>query len=45
MNKKGQSKGKKSEQAVKDGQIPRTFANQNLGHNSKKEGMGQNTNR
>lgn len=45
MKKKNPSGSKKSDKEVKDGEIPRTFANQNLGHNSKKEGLGQNTNR
>lgn len=45
MKRKNQSAGKKADKEIKDGDIPRTFANQNLGHNSKKEGLGQNTNR
>jgi hypothetical protein len=44
MGKKDPVKNKK-QKVVKDGQIPGTFENQNLGHNSKKEGLGTNTNR
>lgn len=36
---------KKTNKKKKDGEIPRTLSNQNLGHNSKKEGLGPNTNR
>jgi hypothetical protein len=42
MGKKDQVKKKK---AAKDGQVPGTYENQNLGHNSKKEGLGPNTGR
>ena len=45
MKKKNQSVKNKTDKEIKDGEIPRTFAKQNLGHNSKKEGLGQNTNR
>lgn len=44
MKKKNQTSDKKSGKEVKDGEIPRTFSNQNLGHNAKKEGFsGQHT--
>lgn len=43
MKKKNQTNNKKKE--IKDGEIPRTFAKQNLGHNAKKEGLGPNTDR
>ncbi len=43
MKKKKQPGGKKSFGEVKDGDVPGTFAKQNLGHNSKKEGLGPNT--
>jgi len=45
MKKKNQSASKKTGKEIKDGDVPRTFAKQNLGHNSKKEGMGPNSNR
>ena len=45
MKKKNQFGGKKSGKAVKDGEVPGTFAKQNLGHNYKKEGLVQNTDR
>ncbi len=46
MKKKNQSSDKKTEKEVKDGEIPRTFSKQNLGHNVKKEGFsGQHTDR
>ncbi len=45
MKKKSLSVGKKSVKEVKDGDVPGTFTKQNLGHNSKKEGLGQNTDR
>ena len=44
MSKKDPANNKKKKVA-KDGQIPGTFENQNLGHNAKKEGLGPNTNR
>jgi hypothetical protein len=45
MKKKKQSGSKKSFGEVKDGDVPGTYAKQNLGHNSKKEGLGRNTDR
>lgn len=45
MKKKNQSAGGKSSKAEKDGPVPGTYEKQNLGHNSKKEGLGPNTNR
>ena len=46
MKKKNQSTDKKADKEVKDGEIPRTLANQNLGHNAKNEGFsGQHTKR
>lgn len=45
MGKKNQTARKKSDKEVKDGQVPGTYAKQNLGHNSKKTGLGQNTDR
>ena len=45
MKKKNQDGIKKTGIEIKDGEIPGTFSNQNIGHNSKKEGLGQNTNR
>lgn len=45
MKKKNQSVGRKPSGEVKDGAVPGTFTKQNLGHNSKKEGMGRNTDR
>jgi hypothetical protein len=38
---KGKSKSNKNK--IK-GEVPGTIKNQNLGHNAKKEGLGQNTN-
>lgn len=35
----------KKSKKKKDGDVPGTMKNQNLGHNSKKEGLGQNTDR
>lgn len=46
MTKKKQPSDKKTEEVVKDGDVPRTFSKQNLGHNAKKEGFsGQHTKR
>ncbi|HML38027.1 MAG TPA: hypothetical protein PKA19_11505 [Bacillota bacterium] len=45
MKSKDKSGGKKPERKMKEGAVPGTFPNQNLGHNSKKEGLGPNTNR
>lgn len=39
MAKNEKPKNKKKDRAIKDGVIPKTLANQNLGHNSKKEGF------
>lgn len=38
-NQAGVKKDSKSARDVKDGDVPGTFSKQNLGHNSKKEGM------
>lgn len=46
MKNKSQSAKKKADKEIKDGDIPRTFENQNLGHNVKNEGFtGQHTKR
>ena len=46
MKKKDQSENKKKDDEIKDGDVPRSFENQNLGHNAKKEGFrGQHTKR
>lgn len=45
MKKKNQAGNKKAAEEVKDGDVPRTFEKQNLGHNAKKEGFGPNTKR
>lgn len=45
MKKKNQSAGRKSSKEEKDGPVPGTYEKQNLGHNSKKVGLGPNTNR
>jgi hypothetical protein len=45
MKSKDKSGGKKPERKRKEGAVPGTFPNQNLGHNSKKEGLGPNTGR
>jgi len=45
MKKEDQSSCKKTGREIKDGEVPGTFAKQNLGHNSKKEGLGPNTRR
>lgn len=38
-NQEGMKKNSASAREVKDGEVPGTFSKQNLGHNSKKEGM------
>jgi hypothetical protein len=43
MKSKNKSGGNKPEKKLKEGDVPRTFPNQNLGHNSKKTGLGRNT--
>lgn len=45
MKSKDKSGGKKPERKMKEGAVPGTFPNQNLGFNSKKEGLGPNINR
>lgn len=46
MKKKNQAADKKKDDEIKDGEIPRTFEKQNLGHNVKNEGFtGQHTKR
>jgi len=45
MKKKNQGNSRKEAEEVKDGDVPKTFEKQNLGHNAKKEGLGPNTNR
>lgn len=40
-NQEGIKKSAASAKEVKDGDVPGTFTKQNLGHNSKKEGMAQ----
>ncbi|HWQ77853.1 MAG TPA: hypothetical protein VN381_03510 [Anaerovoracaceae bacterium] len=45
MKSKKESGGKKPDRKMKEGAVPGTFQNQNLGHNSKKEGLGRNTDR
>jgi hypothetical protein len=40
-NQAGVKKDAKSAKEVKDGVVPGTFSKQNLGHNSRKEGMAQ----
>lgn len=45
MKKKNQAGNKKAAGEVKDGDVPRSFEKQNLGHNAKKVGLGPNTNR
>lgn len=45
MKSKDKSGGKKPERKMKEGAVTGTFPNQNLGPNSKKEGLGPNTNR
>jgi len=45
MKKKNQANTRKAAEEVKDGDVPRTFEKQNLGHNAKKEGLGPNTKR
>ena len=42
MKKKNRAIGKKKGDGIKDGEIPGTVAGQNLGPNSKKEGLGPN---
>ena len=44
-NKDKMKKNKKTDEKIKNGDIPGTFSNQNLGHNAKKTGLGPNTNR
>jgi len=43
MKNKKTSGGNKSEKRMKRGAVPGTVPNQNLGHNSKKTGLGRNT--
>ncbi len=45
MKKKNYSMNKNTDKAIKNGDVPKTFEKQNLGHNAKKEGLGPNTNR
>ena len=45
MAKKNRPKSKKADREIKEGEVPGTFANQNLGHNARKEGLGPNTDR
>jgi len=47
VKKKNQSDdNKKTDNEIKDGEVPGSFENQNLGHNAKKEGFrGQHTKR
>ena len=45
MKKKNQANTRKAAEEIKDGDVPRTFEKQNLGHNTKKEGLGPNTKR
>lgn len=45
MKNRKKTGGKKPERKMKEGAVPGTFPNQNLGHNSKKEGLGKNTDR
>ncbi|MCB6992791.1 hypothetical protein LI177_04735 [bacterium 210820-DFI.6.37] len=42
---KAREEQKAPEEGAVSGQIPGTIQNQNLGHNSKKEGLGPNTKR
>lgn len=39
MTKNEKPKDKKKDKEVKDGDVPGTFAKQNLGHNAKQEGF------
>ena len=43
MKKKDPFRDKKTDRKIKDGDVPGTLSKQNLGHNSKKEGLGPNT--
>jgi hypothetical protein len=46
MTKNEKPKNKQKDKKVKDGEIPGTVSNQNLGHNAKEEGFsGQHTKR
>ncbi|MDD2189878.1 MAG: hypothetical protein PHV71_05955 [Eubacteriales bacterium] len=45
MKNKKKSGSENPDKKVKEGVIPGTLQNQNLGHNSKKESLGRNTNR
>ena len=45
MKSRKKSGGKKPDRKMKEGAVPETFPNQNLGPNAKKESLGRNTDR